>query len=114
MAATDMQLTALLKKDLTDSERTQFDLQLAGHSKNPTTALILGLFFGVAGIDRFYVGDIGLGVLKLLTFGGLGIWALIDWFLIMGAARKKNLLVAEEVRASIVSIRRTDRMGDGH
>ncbi|HVV49875.1 MAG TPA: TM2 domain-containing protein [Polyangia bacterium] len=110
--ATDMQMVALLKKDLTDSERTQFDLQLAQHSKNPTTALILSLLFGYFGIDRFYVGDIGLGVLKMLTLGGFFVWALIDLFLIMGAARKKNLRMAEEVRASIVSIRRGDRMGD--
>lgn len=106
-----MQMVALLKRDLSDNERTQFDLQTAQHSKNPTTALILGLFFGWAGVDRFYVGDMWLGALKLLTFGGLGIWALIDWFLIMGAARRKNMTVAEEIRASIVAIRRSEGMG---
>jgi TM2 domain-containing membrane protein YozV len=33
---------------------------------------------GYLGIDRFYKGEVGLGVLKLLTFGGLGVWWLID------------------------------------
>jgi TM2 domain-containing membrane protein YozV len=46
------------------------------------TALLLSLFVGVLGIDRFYLGHIALGVLKLITFGGCGIWALIDVILI--------------------------------
>jgi TM2 domain-containing membrane protein YozV len=44
----------------------------------------------VYGIDRFYVGDTTMGVLKLLTCGGMGIWTVIDWFLIMDAAKQKN------------------------
>ena len=58
--------------------------------KSPITALILSLFLGYLGVDRFYLGDIGLGIGKLLTGGGCGIWTIIDWFLIMGAAREKN------------------------
>lgn len=58
--------------------------------KDPTTALIISLFLGAYGIDRFYIGDTGLGIGKLLTCGGIGIWALVDWFLIMGATRDKN------------------------
>lgn len=59
--------------------------------KEPTTALIISIFGGAYGIDRFYIGDTGMGVGKLLTCGGLGIWAIIDWFLIQGAAREKNM-----------------------
>ena len=59
--------------------------------KDPTTSLIISLLGGSLGIDRFYIGDTGLGVGKLLTCGGLGIWTIIDWFLIMDATREKNL-----------------------
>ena len=58
--------------------------------KNPTTAIILSVLIGHFGIDRFYIGDTGLGIAKLLTCGGLGIWTLVDWFLIMGLARQRN------------------------
>lgn len=58
--------------------------------KDPTVSLILSLLIGGLGIDRFYIGDTGLGIGKLITCGGLGIWTIIDWFLIMNATREKN------------------------
>ena len=60
--------------------------------KDPTTMLIVSLLGGSLGIDRFMLGDTGLGVGKLLTCGGFGIWAIIDWFLIQGATREKNII----------------------
>jgi TM2 domain-containing membrane protein YozV len=59
--------------------------------KDPTTSLIVSLVGGGLGIDRFLIGDTGLGIGKLLTCGGLGVWTIIDWFLIMGATREKNM-----------------------
>ena len=59
--------------------------------KDPTTTLIVSILAGSLGIDRFMIGDTGLGVGKLLTCGGLGIWTIIDWFMIMGATREKNM-----------------------
>lgn len=50
--------------------------------KNFLTALLLSIFLGELGIDRFYLGYIGLGILKLVTVGGCGIWWLIDLILI--------------------------------
>jgi hypothetical protein len=54
--------------------------------KSWTTTLILSFLVGVFGIDRFYTGHVGLGIGKLLTAGGCGLWALIDLILI--ATRK--------------------------
>ena len=59
--------------------------------KDPTISLILSILTGTLGVDRFFIGDIGMGVGKLLTGGGCGIWWLIDIFLIMDATRQKNL-----------------------
>ncbi len=58
--------------------------------KDPTISLVLSLLTGQLGIDRFFIGDTGLGIGKLITCGGLGIWTIIDWFLIMNATREKN------------------------
>lgn len=58
--------------------------------KDPTTSLIVSIIAGSMGIDRFLIGDTGLGIGKLLTCGGLGIWSIIDWFLIQKATREKN------------------------
>lgn len=59
--------------------------------KDPTTSLIISLLGGGLGIDRFFIGDTGLGIGKLLTCGGLGIWSIVDWFLIQEATREKNM-----------------------
>ena len=54
--------------------------------KSKTTAILLCFFLGVLGIHRFYLGHTLIGVIQLLTFGGFGIWALIDFFrLIFGS-----------------------------
>ena len=51
--------------------------------KDWTIAVLLSLIVGVLGIDRFYLGYTGLGILKLITLGGCGIWALVDLILII-------------------------------
>ena len=53
--------------------------------------LLLSLFLGSIGAHRFYVGKIGTGILQLLTFGGCGIWTLIDVIMIItGQFKDKN------------------------
>ena len=50
--------------------------------RNYVVALVLSIFVGALGVDRFYMGLIGTGILKLVTLGGFGIWYIIDIVLI--------------------------------
>lgn len=72
----------------------QMDYATAGtllaRTKDPIISLVISLVAGHFGIDRFYLGDTLYGVFKLLTCGGLGIWTLVDFFLIIGATKEKN------------------------
>lgn len=70
---------------------------ILAQAKDPTISIILSIIVGSWGIDRIYIGDVGLGIIKLLTFGGCGIWWLIDLFLIMDATKRKNLLQITEI-----------------
>jgi len=54
-------------------------------------ALLMSIFFGWFGVDRFILGHIFLGILKLITFGGLGIWWIIDVILIASKYNFKNI-----------------------
>lgn len=59
--------------------------------KSFMVALLLSIFVGTLGIDRFYLGYTGLGILKLVTAGGCGIWWLVDLILIaMGNLKDSN------------------------
>ncbi len=50
--------------------------------------ILLCFFLGVLGVHRFYVGKIGTGLLMIVTFGGLGIWALVDFIMIVTGSFK--------------------------
>lgn len=83
------QLNAI-KEKLTALDDSKWMAVQALNLKDPTTILIISILAGNLGIDRFMIGDTGLGIAKLLTCGGLGIWAIVDWFLIMGRTREVN------------------------
>ena len=82
-----------LRQRLSQLDESQANQVIAAANiKNPTTALILSIFLGTLGVDRFYIGHVGLGVAKLLlAWLTFGIWTLIDWFLIINATKKANL-----------------------
>ena len=58
--------------------------------KDPTTLLLISIFLGTLGIDRFMLGETGMGVLKLLTAGVCGILTIIDWFSITKKTKELN------------------------
>ena len=65
------------------------DVQTSPKGFVPT--VLLCFFLGAFGVHRFYTGKIGTGILMLLTLGGLGIWALIDFIIIVcGSFKDKN------------------------
>ena len=75
--------------DMMDDDR--FIVVLSVPKKDPLVVLILSIFLGYLGIDRFFLGNMGLRVIKLITCGRCGIWTIVDWFLIMGVARNVNM-----------------------
>jgi len=59
--------------------------------KNPMVIFTFSVLFGGLGVDRFMLGQPILGILKLITMGGLGIWAIVDWFLVIKKTKKLNM-----------------------
>lgn len=80
-----------IKEKLLTVEEDKWNLVQTLQFKDPTMLLIISILIGSLGIDRFMLGDTGLGIIKLITCGGLGIWTIVDWFLIMGITKEKNL-----------------------
>ncbi len=79
-----------LKQKLSEIDDAKFSLVSATEFKDPTVILLVSLFLGTLGIDRFMLGDTGLGILKLLTGGVCGIMTIIDWFTVMKKAKEIN------------------------
>ena len=79
-----------LKQKLLETDETKFSLVSAVEMKDPTTLLLVSLFLGTLGIDRFMLGETGMGILKLLTVGLCGVLTIIDWFTIQKKTRDLN------------------------
>ena len=79
-----------LKARLSKLSQNQFNAIQGIQLKDPMIMLLLSLFLGSWGIDRFLLKEIGLGIIKLLTAGGCGIWTIVDWFLVMNRTREFN------------------------
>ena len=87
-----------------EHRRLEFQMAYQVRKKDRTTALVLSLFLGVLGVDRFYLGQTGLGLLKLFTAGGCGFWTVIDWFVIMGAAERLNMNALNQLSAAYMAM----------
>ena len=103
-----------LTKNLTTDQKLLFNSQLSSVRKDRDIALLLSVLAGYWGVDRFFVGDIGMGFLKLFTAGGCGILWIVDWFLIRGRAEDHNRGKAIEIVQVLLADHSADRdMGDG-
>lgn len=79
-----------LKEKLKNIDDEKFSLISTLELKDPTTNLLISLFLGSFGVDRFMLGDTGMGILKLLTGGCCGILTIIDWFSIQSKTKEQN------------------------
>ncbi len=81
-----------LKRSLEKASDDSYDNLIIVKTYNPMIVLICSIFLGVFGVDRFIIGDIELGICKLL-FGvfTFGIWPLVDIFFCYKKAKEKNL-----------------------
>ena len=80
-----------VKQKLESLDESKESMLMATEWKNPTVAFLFAFFLGGLGVDRFWLGETGLGVVKLITCAGAGIWTIIDYFLIMKVTKEKNL-----------------------
>jgi len=89
-----------IRSRLSNLSQNQFNAIQGIQLKDPTMMLLLSLFLGSWGVDRFLLKETGLGVVKLLTGGGCGIWTIVDWFLIINKTREFNQkLVLDSISA---------------
>ena len=79
-----------LKQKLLEADESKFNLVSAVEFKDPTTLLLVSLFLGGLGVDRFMLGETGMGILKLLTAGVCGILTIIDWFSVQKKTKELN------------------------
>lgn len=79
-----------IKEKLMAMDESKFTMLQTIDMKDPTTILLVSIFLGSLGIDRFMLGDTGMGVLKLLTCGVCGILTIIDWFTVSKKTKELN------------------------
>ena len=79
-----------LREKLSTMDENKFALLSSLELKDPTLMLVVSIFLGSLGIDRFMLGDTGMGVLKLLTGGCCGVLTIIDWCTIMNKTKEQN------------------------
>ena len=86
-----------LKGDLEDLSKEELKLFMETNFVNPNVNFAVSILTNVLGVDRFVIGQTDIGLLKLLTAGGLGVWAIIDWFQIKNLTQEYNFNKALEI-----------------
>lgn len=86
----DPSVLPMIKSKLEKLDDDKFFAVTACELKDPTALLLISIFLGSLGIDRFMLGDTGMGVLKLLTGGCCGILTIVDWFTVTKKTKEKN------------------------
>lgn len=79
-----------LKEKLRNIDEDKFALLSSIEFKDPSTMLLISILIGGLGVDRFMLGDTGMGVLKLLTGGCCGVLTIIDWCNIQKKTKEMN------------------------
>jgi len=87
----------VLAKRLPKDERSSYLTACDSEAKDPVTIFVISLFLGGLGVDRFVLGQTIIGIVKLLTLAGCGLWWFIDLFLIMGATKEVNAAAAYRI-----------------
>ena len=95
-----------IKREIEPLDDTELEELILTDYKKVNTSLFLSAFLGMFGLDRLYIGDKKLGIVKLLTLGGLGIWWIVDFFHIAERTKEKNL---ETYRAKVKTMLEHDK-----
>jgi TM2 domain-containing membrane protein YozV len=87
----------IIRNQLEKIDNNKFLAIQSQNYRSPLTMFLISFFFGWLGIDRFMIGSVGLGILKLLTAGGFGFLWFIDLFLISSTTKKKNFQMFAQI-----------------
>lgn len=79
-----------IREKLLEADENKLLILQSSEMRSPMAAFWFNFFLGAFGAEYFYLGQTGLGIAKLLTCGGAGMWSLINLFAIIGYTKKTN------------------------
>ena len=87
---------ALMISSIKEEKRKDFISKFNARAHNPTVVFGLSIYLGFLAVDRFVLGQVLLGILKLITLL-FPVWYFVDLFLVASAARKRNIEIASDL-----------------
>ncbi len=93
----DSHMIPTIREKLVDADDRTWSAVQGLDLKDSKLITLISFFGGQLGIDRFMIGDTGLGIAKLLTCGGFMIWTIVDWFMISAATKRKNMIKLSQI-----------------